>query len=78
MVQLYRWFQQHTSLFVAPHGNTTVGATMRQEVTVAREERTFLGSQCLDICPLCGRKLPRTAEGNKRNDDDIHIHIDSL
>ena len=76
MVQLYRWFQQHTSLFRRTTWKHEGRRTMRQEITVAREERTFLVSQCLDICPLCGRKLPRTAEGNKGNDDDMHI--DSL
>jgi hypothetical protein len=76
MVQLYRWFQEHTGLFRRTTWEHGGSHTMRREVTVAREERTLLVLQGLDVCPHCGRKLPRTAEGNKGNDDDVHI--DSL
>jgi hypothetical protein len=70
MVQLYRWFQEHASIFrhtTSKHGGNR---TMRRKVTVEREERTLLVSsafsQGLDVCPLCGQELLKeTVRGSK-------------
>ncbi len=70
MIRLYRWFQEHASLFRRTVWEQDGSRTMRREVTVEKEERRLLVrssvSQDLDVCPFCGQKLPEKTGGNRQ------------